>query len=176
MPTTFLDRERAFEAKFAHDEELRFLALARRDKLFGRWAATTLKSSKEEGDALVKTVLTIADGPGHDLALLGYIADRLSARGWGFEGSLPEGSRSLHARRARAARREASRVFQSALNHSGFFPRPRAFSKRFVARFYRGKEKDDDLSEVRQNRLPRSIGSNLRVLLPGGNVILLTLD
>lgn len=90
MPTTFLDRERAFEAKFAHDEELRFLALARRDKLFGRWAATTLKSSKEEGDALVKTVLTIADGPGHDLALLGYIADRLSARGWGFEGSLPE--------------------------------------------------------------------------------------
>ena len=71
MPTTFLDREQAFEAKFAHDEELRFLALARRDKLFGRWAATTLKSSKEEGDALVKTVLTIADGPGHDWLCLG---------------------------------------------------------------------------------------------------------
>jgi hypothetical protein len=90
MPTTFLDRERAFEAKFAHDEEFRFLALARRDKLFGRWAATTLKSSKEEGDALVKTVLAIADGPGHDLALLEYIAGLLSARGRGFEGSLPE--------------------------------------------------------------------------------------
>jgi hypothetical protein len=90
MPTTFLDRERAFEAKFAHGEEFRFLALARRHKLFGRWAATTLKLSKEEGDALVKTVLAITDGPGHDLALLEYIAGLRSARGPGFEGSLPE--------------------------------------------------------------------------------------
>ena len=90
MPTTFGDRERAFEAKFVHDEEFRFLALARRDKFFGRWAATTLKLSEEEGAALVKTVLAIAGGPGHDLALLEYIAGLLYARGRGFEGSLPE--------------------------------------------------------------------------------------
>jgi hypothetical protein len=36
--TTFEDRERAFEAKFAHDEEFRFLVTARRDKLFAQWA------------------------------------------------------------------------------------------------------------------------------------------
>lgn len=37
--TTFDKREEAFEHKYAHDEELRFKALARRDKLLGLWAA-----------------------------------------------------------------------------------------------------------------------------------------
>ncbi len=37
--TTFDDREHAFENKFAHDEELRFRAEARRNKLLGLWAA-----------------------------------------------------------------------------------------------------------------------------------------
>ena len=37
--TTFDDRERAFESKFAHDEEMRFRAEARRDRLLGLWAA-----------------------------------------------------------------------------------------------------------------------------------------
>lgn len=90
MPTTFHDREQAFEAKFAHDEEFRFLALARRDKLFARWAADMLKLSNEEGDALVKAVLAIADGRGHDQALLEHIGSLLSTRGRGFEGNLPE--------------------------------------------------------------------------------------
>ena len=35
--TTFNDRKDAFESKFAHDEELRFKAMARRNKLFGLW-------------------------------------------------------------------------------------------------------------------------------------------
>jgi hypothetical protein len=88
MPTTFYDREQAFEAKFAHDQEFRFLALARRDKLFARWAAGVLKLSDQEGDALVKAVLAIADGPGHDQALLEHISSRLSARGRRSEGDL----------------------------------------------------------------------------------------
>ncbi|MEM7176352.1 MAG: DUF1476 domain-containing protein [Pseudomonadota bacterium] len=37
--TQFNDRERAFEAKFAHDEEMQFKADARRNKLVGLWAA-----------------------------------------------------------------------------------------------------------------------------------------
>jgi hypothetical protein len=37
--TMLEDRERAFENLFAHEEELRFLALARRNQLFARWAA-----------------------------------------------------------------------------------------------------------------------------------------
>lgn len=90
MPTTFHDREQAFEAKFAHDEEFRFLALARRDKLFARWAAALLKLSSEKADALVKVVLAIADGRGHDQALLDNIGSLLSAHGRGFKENLPE--------------------------------------------------------------------------------------
>ena len=40
--TTFDEREHAFENKFAHDEELRFRAEARRNKLLGLWAAGSL--------------------------------------------------------------------------------------------------------------------------------------
>jgi hypothetical protein len=39
LMTTFDKREEAFEAKFAHDEELRFLAIARRNKLLSAWVA-----------------------------------------------------------------------------------------------------------------------------------------
>ena len=37
--TQFDDRERAFEAKFAHDEEMQFRITARRNRLLGEWAA-----------------------------------------------------------------------------------------------------------------------------------------
>jgi hypothetical protein len=40
--TTFDERERAFEAKLAHDEELKFKARARRNKRLGLWAAEKL--------------------------------------------------------------------------------------------------------------------------------------
>ena len=80
MPTTFHDREQAFEAKFAHDEEFRFLVVARRDKLFVQWAASRLKLPETAAEALVKEVLHIADGPGHDRVLLDHIAGVLTAR------------------------------------------------------------------------------------------------
>jgi hypothetical protein len=83
MPTTFHDREQAFEAKFAHDEEFRFLAIARRDRLFAQWVAATLRLSGEEGDALTKAVLAIPNGPGHDQAVLQYVASLLSGRAGG---------------------------------------------------------------------------------------------
>lgn len=40
--TTFDKREQAFEAKFVHDEEVRFKAIARCNKLLGNWAAAKL--------------------------------------------------------------------------------------------------------------------------------------
>jgi hypothetical protein len=40
--TLFDHRARAFEAKFAHDEEMRFLAAVRRNKFLGLWAAAKL--------------------------------------------------------------------------------------------------------------------------------------
>ncbi|PLU19709.1 DUF1476 domain-containing protein [Sinorhizobium medicae] len=45
------DREKAFEAKFALDEELRFRAVARRNKLLGLWAAGLLAKSDPEAYA-----------------------------------------------------------------------------------------------------------------------------
>lgn len=43
--TTFDERENAFEEKYAHDEELKFKAKARRGKLLGLWAAERLGKS-----------------------------------------------------------------------------------------------------------------------------------
>jgi hypothetical protein len=55
--TTFDERERSYEAKFAHDEELRFKAKARRDKAFGAWAAGQLGLAGGEADDYVKAVV-----------------------------------------------------------------------------------------------------------------------
>jgi len=46
--TTFDNREKAFESKFALDEELRFKAGARRNKLLGLWAAEKLGLTGEK--------------------------------------------------------------------------------------------------------------------------------
>ena len=55
--TTFDDRENAFENKFAHDEELRFKAEARRNKLLGLWVAELLGKSGDEAMAYAKEVV-----------------------------------------------------------------------------------------------------------------------
>jgi len=81
MPLSLHDREQAFEAKFAHDEEFRFLAAARRDKLFAQWAAIELATPGEEGEALVKAVLAIPDKPGHDAAVLTHVGEVFAAHG-----------------------------------------------------------------------------------------------
>jgi hypothetical protein len=55
--TTFDKREEGFEKKFAHDEELRFKANARRNKLLGRWAAEKLGLSGPAAEAYAKEVV-----------------------------------------------------------------------------------------------------------------------
>ena len=55
--TTFDKREEGFERKFAHDEELRFKAEARRNKLLGLWAAEKLGLTGADADAYAKTVV-----------------------------------------------------------------------------------------------------------------------
>jgi len=52
------DREDGFERKFAHDEELRFKAMARRNKLLGLWAAEKLGKTGADADAYAKEVVT----------------------------------------------------------------------------------------------------------------------
>jgi hypothetical protein len=58
--TTFDKREEGFEKKFAHDEELRFKANARRNKLLGLWAAEKMGLSGPAADAYAKEVV-VAD-------------------------------------------------------------------------------------------------------------------
>ncbi len=55
--TTFDKREEAFEAKFAHDESMRFKATARRNKLLGLWAADLMGLSGADADAYAKEVI-----------------------------------------------------------------------------------------------------------------------
>jgi hypothetical protein len=55
--TTFDDRERAFEAKFARDEDMAFRVTARRNRLLGQWAAAQMKLTPEETDAYAKAVV-----------------------------------------------------------------------------------------------------------------------
>jgi len=55
--TTFDDREQAFERKFAHDEEMRFKAEARRDKLLGLWAAGLMGLSGAEAEDYARAVV-----------------------------------------------------------------------------------------------------------------------
>lgn len=54
--TTFNDREKAFEKKFAHDQELKFKAEARRNKMLGEWAAAKLGLTGAEVEDYVKAV------------------------------------------------------------------------------------------------------------------------
>jgi hypothetical protein len=57
MTTTFDKREEGFEKQFAHDEELRFKAMARRNKMLGLWAAGILGKSGADAEAYSKEVV-----------------------------------------------------------------------------------------------------------------------
>ena len=51
------DRQDAFERKFVHDEELKFKAVSRRNKLLGLWAAEKLGKTGEAADAYAREVI-----------------------------------------------------------------------------------------------------------------------
>jgi hypothetical protein len=55
--TQFDDRERAFESKFAHDEEMKFRITARRNRLLGEWAARQMGLSDVETESYAKDVV-----------------------------------------------------------------------------------------------------------------------
>lgn len=55
--SSFDDRERAFETKFARDEEMAFRVTARRNRLVGQWAAAKMGLTPEETDAYAKAVV-----------------------------------------------------------------------------------------------------------------------
>jgi hypothetical protein len=55
--TTFDKREEGFEKQFAHDEELKFKATARRNKMVGLWAAQKLGLAGGEAEAYANAVV-----------------------------------------------------------------------------------------------------------------------
>jgi hypothetical protein len=79
--TTFDQREQAFEQKFEHDEELRFKARARRNKMLGLWAAGLIGKTGDAAEAYARDiVMADFEKPGdhdvvhtlmHDLAAAG---------------------------------------------------------------------------------------------------------
>ena len=79
--TTFDKREEAFEQQFAHDEELRFKATARRNKLLGLWAAEKLGLAGAEADSYALSVVMAAFEDGETSDVLAKIRKDFDAKG-----------------------------------------------------------------------------------------------
>ncbi len=74
--STFDDRERAFEAKFAHDAEMQWRAEARANKLLGYWAAELMGlTGKAADDYALSVVKADFEEPGHEDVVRKVAAD-----------------------------------------------------------------------------------------------------
>jgi hypothetical protein len=81
--TTFDDRKKGFEEKFAHDNDLQFRVINRRNKLLGLWAADQLGKHGPDADAYAKeVVLSDFEAPGDD-DVIQKIAKDFAAAGVG---------------------------------------------------------------------------------------------
>ena len=80
MTTTFDKREEGFEKQFAHDEELRFKAMARRNKMLGLWAAGILGKSGPDAEAYAKEVV-LADFESGDKDVAHKVVKDLEPKG-----------------------------------------------------------------------------------------------
>jgi hypothetical protein len=79
--TTFDERERSYEAKFAHDAELRFKATARRDRLLGLWVASQLGLSGAEADQYSMSVVRADFKHPGDEDVIEKVLEDLKAKG-----------------------------------------------------------------------------------------------
>ena len=79
---SFSEREKGFEAEFKRDQELMFRITARRNRLFGLWAAARLGlSAGEDAEAYAKTVVAAdLEAPG-DADVIEKVRTDLDARG-----------------------------------------------------------------------------------------------
>ena len=82
----FEERERSFEAKFQHDQALRFRVHARRNKLFGLWVARKLQRTGAEAHRYALDLVTDLDLQ-RDEALVAKVAGDLRRGG----NALPDG-------------------------------------------------------------------------------------
>ena len=79
MPT-FADREKEFEARFKHDEELRFKTTARRNYLAGLWAAERLGRSGETAEAYAREVVAAQFEPSGTQSVIAKLAADLGTK------------------------------------------------------------------------------------------------
>jgi hypothetical protein len=78
---SFNDREKAFEDKYKHDQELQFKVEVRRNKLLGLWAAELLDLEGEAAEAYAKEVIASDfEEPGDDDVLRKVLADLEKAK------------------------------------------------------------------------------------------------
>ena len=74
--STFNDRERAFENKYAHDQEMMFKATSRRNRKIGLWAAALLGKTGDEAENYALDVIrTDFTKAGHDVVVEKLMAD-----------------------------------------------------------------------------------------------------
>jgi len=78
--TTFDNREKDFEARFKHDQELQFKVTARRNRLLGLWAAQRMGLSGEAASAYAREVVD-AEFHGGDRHVIEKIIADLGAKG-----------------------------------------------------------------------------------------------
>lgn len=83
----FDDREKAQESKYFRDEELRFRMVARRNKLFGNWAAGQLGKKGAETDAYVQDVIRSDFAEAGDQDMLAKVEKDLKAAGKAVSGA-----------------------------------------------------------------------------------------
>ncbi len=81
--STFDEREKGFERKFAHDSELEFKAMARRNKLLGLWAAEKMGLSGADAEAYAREVVKSDFQEAGDNDVLRKIEGDLKAKGVG---------------------------------------------------------------------------------------------
>jgi hypothetical protein len=79
--TTFDKREEAFEKKYVIDEDLKFKAVARRNKLLGLWVAEKLGKTGAEADSYAKDVIAAEFEDAHDAAVIRKVTTDLAAKG-----------------------------------------------------------------------------------------------
>ena len=79
--TTFDKREEGFERKFALDEELKFKAEARRNRMLGLWAAEQLGLSGDAATIYAKDAVAGAFAQGGDKAMVARVVGDLSEKG-----------------------------------------------------------------------------------------------
>ena len=113
--TQFDDRERAFEAKFARDEEMQFRVLARRNRLLGEWAARLMGLTEAEADAYAKDVVRADFEEAGDEDVIRKLLGDLTAAGVEIDDAKdPRGARPQGGRGAPPDHREDHRLMAMA--------------------------------------------------------------